>query len=108
VEPVEAAARRMLADDTDAQISLLRMRSKLAAHRGSLEEAEAFARQAMDRASRSDDPNFRGATLLDLAALLELSGRAEEREAALEQALAYYEQKGNVVMAGRVRERLGT
>jgi hypothetical protein len=36
------------------------------------------------------------------------SGRriAEERDAALEQALAFYEQKGNVVMAERVRERL--
>jgi tetratricopeptide (TPR) repeat protein len=106
VEPVETAVRWTLADDTDAQISLLRMRSKLAAHRGSSEEAEALARQAIDRASQSDDPNFRGATLVDLAELLELSGRAEERDAALEQALAFYEQKGNVVMAERVRERL--
>jgi hypothetical protein len=65
-----------------------------------------LARQAIDRASQSDDPNFRGATLVDLAELLELSGRAEERDAALEQALAFYEQKGNVVMAERVRERL--
>ncbi len=62
VEPVETAVRWTLADDTDAQISLLRMRSKLAAHRGSSEDAEAFARQAVDRASHSDDPNFRGAT----------------------------------------------
>jgi tetratricopeptide (TPR) repeat protein len=106
VEPVETAVRWTLADDTDAQISLLRMGSKLAAHRGSSEEAEALARQAIDRASQSDDPNFRGATLVDLAELLELSGRAEERDAALEQALAFYEQKGNVVMAERVRERL--
>ena len=35
-----------------------------------------------------------------------LSGRPAEAKAALEQALALYEQKGNIVMAERVRERL--
>jgi class 3 adenylate cyclase/tetratricopeptide (TPR) repeat protein len=108
VEPLETGERWVLEDDADAQISLLRVRSKLAAHRGSREEAETFARQAMERVNRSDDLNMHGAALIDLADLYERSGQREEATAALEQALALYEQKGNVVMAERLRERLAT
>jgi class 3 adenylate cyclase/tetratricopeptide (TPR) repeat protein len=106
LERIETAERRLLEDDTDAQIILLRARSQLAANQGSLEEAEAFARRANERAGRTDDLSLRGGVLADIAALHELSGRPEEARAALEQALALFEQKGNVVMAERVRERL--
>jgi class 3 adenylate cyclase/tetratricopeptide (TPR) repeat protein len=106
LERIETAEGRLLEDDTDAQIILLRARSQLAASRGSLEEADALARRANERAERTDDLSLRGGVLADLATLHELSGRSEEAKAALEQALALYEQKGNVVMAERVRERL--
>jgi class 3 adenylate cyclase/tetratricopeptide (TPR) repeat protein len=106
LERIETAERRLLEDDSDAQIILLRARSQLAAKRGALEEAEAFAHRANERAERTDDLSLRGGVLADLAALYELSGRPEEAKAALEQALALYEQKGNVVMAERVRNRL--
>jgi class 3 adenylate cyclase/tetratricopeptide (TPR) repeat protein len=106
LERIETAERRLLEDDTDAQIILLRARSQLAANQGSLEEAEAFARRANERAGRTDDLSLRGGVLADIAALHELSGRPEEARAALEQALALFDQKGNVVMAERVRERL--
>ena len=106
LERIETAERRLLEDDSDAQIILLRARSQLAAKRGALEEAEAFAHRANERAERTDDLSLRGGVLTDLAALYELSGRPEEAKAALERALALYEQKGNVVMAERVRNRL--
>ena len=106
LERIETAERHLLEDDTDAQIVLLRARSLLAASRGSLEEAEAFARRAYERAERTDDLNLRGGALADLATLHELAGRPEEAKAELEEALAQYEQKGNAVMAERVRERL--
>ena len=106
LERIETAERRLLEDDSDAQIILLRARSQLAAKRGALEEAESFAHRANERAARTDDLSLRGGVLADLAALHELSGRPAEAKAALEQALALYEQKGNIVMAERVRERL--
>jgi len=106
LERIETAERRLLEDDSDAQIILLRARSQLAAKRGALEEAEGFAHRANERAARTDDLSLRGGVLADLAALHELSGRPAEAKAALEQALALYEQKGNIVMAERVRERL--
>jgi class 3 adenylate cyclase/tetratricopeptide (TPR) repeat protein len=105
-EPVEVAKRWALADDTDAQISLLRIGGKLAAERGSLEEAEALARQATERAAQSDDLNNHALALADLAEVLELTGAREEAAASLEQALALYERKGNVVMAEQMSVRL--
>jgi hypothetical protein len=42
----------------------------------------------------------------DLAEVLSLANRPKEAAEALERALALHERKGNVVMAGRVRERL--
>ncbi|HEX9416009.1 MAG TPA: hypothetical protein VF895_04815 [Gaiellaceae bacterium] len=42
----------------------------------------------------------------DFAEVLSLAGRPQEAAEALEQALARYERKGNLVMAGRTRERL--
>ncbi len=42
----------------------------------------------------------------DLAEVLSLAGRPKEAAEALERALERYERKGNVVMAGRTRDRL--
>ena len=106
LERIETAEQHVLEDDSDAQSILLRARSHLAASRESLEEAEAFARRAYERVERTDDLNLRGGVLADLATFHELAGRPEEATASLEQALAFFEQKGNVVMAERMRERL--
>jgi hypothetical protein len=47
-----------------------------------------------------------GDTYADLGEVLSLADRAQEAASALEQALDRYERKGNLVMAGRTRERL--
>jgi tetratricopeptide (TPR) repeat protein len=106
-ELIEAGARWTIEDDVEAQILQLRARSRLAAHRGSNEEAEALARQASERAAQNDDLDVQATTLVELADALERLKRGEEAAATLEQALALFEQKGNVVMAERVRARLG-
>jgi tetratricopeptide (TPR) repeat protein len=106
VEPIETAARWTLADDADAQINQLRARSMLAAHRGALDEAETLLRQALERASGTDDLNTRALMLADLADVLERSDRRQDAAGAVEQALALFEQKGNTVMAERLRGRL--
>ena len=50
---------------------------------------------------------MQGDALCDLASVLTAAFRNDEAAAALEQALDRYERKGNLVMARRVRERLG-
>jgi predicted Zn-dependent protease len=47
-----------------------------------------------------------GDVYADLGEVLSLAGRVEEAAESLEQALARYERKGNVVMAARTRDRL--
>jgi class 3 adenylate cyclase/tetratricopeptide (TPR) repeat protein len=71
---------------------------------GRLDEAEALARDAVELSRQSDFLNIRGDTLVDLAGILRLCGRpAESAATALEEAVALYERKGNVVSAARAR-----
>jgi hypothetical protein len=59
---------------------------------------------------RSDDICLRGDALVDLAAVLERAGRAGGAAAALRDAIALYQRKGNLVSAARAHttlERLG-
>jgi hypothetical protein len=47
-----------------------------------------------------------GDALKDLAGIHRLAGRADDARSALEQALQLYEQKGNLVSAGKARALL--
>jgi class 3 adenylate cyclase len=76
----------------------------LLARRGEFHEGERLAREAVALAEETDMLNAHADALIDLAEVLTLAdqdGRAE-----LEQALALYERKGNLVMAERARSRL--
>jgi hypothetical protein len=77
---------------------------RVLARRGELEEGERLAREAVALAEGTDMPNFQAAARADLAEVLALAGKDSRQE--LERALALYEQKGNLVMAERTREKL--
>ena len=74
------------------------------ARRGELEEGERLAREAVALAAETDMLNMHADALVDLAEVLALAGGRTPAE--LEQALALYERKGNLVMAERTRSRL--
>jgi mannose/cellobiose epimerase-like protein (N-acyl-D-glucosamine 2-epimerase family) len=74
------------------------------ARRGDLEEGERLAREAVALAEETDMLSAHAGALLALADVLALGGR--EARAELEEALALYERKGNLVMAERTRARL--
>ena len=103
---IDTAFRRTLEEDLDARIGLHRVAAKVAAHRGELQEAERLATEAVSLAERTDYLPLQGDAYRDLAEVLELSGKKQEAKAALEQALALYERKGNLVMVERTRARL--
>jgi class 3 adenylate cyclase/tetratricopeptide (TPR) repeat protein len=90
-------------DDVATQLLLRGLRAKLAAQRGSFEEAEALARTAVELAATTEAPNFRGHAWIDLAEVLRLAGRTAEAAAALEEAARQFDAKGNVVSAARAR-----
>jgi predicted Zn-dependent protease len=54
----------------------------------------------------TEDLNSKAETWADLGEVLALAGRPQEAAEALEQALARFEAKENLVMAERTRERL--
>jgi tetratricopeptide (TPR) repeat protein len=90
-------------DDVATQLLVRGLRAKLAARRGSAEEAEALARSAVELAATTEAPNFRGHAWMDLAEVLRLAGRTEEASPALQEAARQFDSKGNVVSAARAR-----
>jgi len=87
------------------QILWHQARGKVLARRGELHVGERLAREAVALAEETDMLNAHADALIDLAEVLALAG--QDARAELEQALALYERKGNLVMAERTRSRLG-
>ena len=100
------AAEMGAAEDAITQMLWRQARAKVLARRGAHAEAEQLAREAVEIGETTEDLNSRAETWADLGEVLALDDRPQEATEALEQALARFEAKGNLVMAGRVRERL--
>jgi tetratricopeptide (TPR) repeat protein len=103
LEYADLAAAWAVPDDTTSQVGQLGVRARVLAGRGELAAAEAAATDEVALSKASDDPSLRGDALVDLAFVLERTGRAEPATHALRDALALYEGKGNVVSAARAR-----
>ena len=82
------------------------VRGKVLARRGEYAEAQRLAGEAVTIGDDTELLDEQGATYADLAEVLLLSDKRDEAAAALEQALERYDRKENLVMAGRMRDRL--
>ena len=80
--------------------------ARLRALEGDLDLAEAEAREAVDRAARTDALVLHGDALALLADLLARAERPHEAHDAFERAMELYSRKGNVVAARRTAEAL--
>jgi hypothetical protein len=80
--------------------------ARVAASDGRPDEALRLADDARKRTAASDHLSFHGETLEDVAAVHEQAGDPRGAAAALTEALAVYQRKGNVVGAARVERRL--
>jgi Flp pilus assembly protein TadD len=79
----------------------------LRAHRGELEQAEAFARTAVATAeTRTDNFWWQATTHEDLATVLERAGQIDEAREEHERSLVIWERKGCLPCAQRVRDRI--
>jgi tetratricopeptide (TPR) repeat protein len=94
------------ADDIATQASWRQVRAKVAARRRELGEAERLAREAVALWEPTDWLVSQANAARDLAEVLAASGRHDEAVSRLEQALALYERKGDVVDSARTRELL--
>jgi len=105
-ELVERVRRMGASDDGEVGCRWRQAKAVVLARRGRHAEAEELARAAVAIAETTDILNNRADAYADLAEVLLLGDKAGEAAAALEQALDRYERKGNLVMAGRTRNRL--
>jgi tetratricopeptide (TPR) repeat protein len=81
-------------------------RAKVLARRGEHVEAERLAREAVNLGDRTEMLNDSANAYVDLAEVLALGGQTADAASALEEALARYARKGNVVSARRAQARL--
>jgi class 3 adenylate cyclase/tetratricopeptide (TPR) repeat protein len=102
------AAELGASDDAITQMLWRQVRAKVLARRGEHAEAERLAREAVATGEETDMLDAQGDTYADLGEVLSRADRRKEAAEALEQALARYKRKGNLVMAGRTREHLAS
>jgi class 3 adenylate cyclase len=95
-----------MTDDVTNQILFRRVRAKVLARRGEQDRAEDLARESVAISEQTDVLNERGDAHSDLAEVLVMAGRTKDAAAELDEALALYEQKGNLVMVERAQKRL--
>jgi class 3 adenylate cyclase/tetratricopeptide (TPR) repeat protein len=105
-EWTRAAEASAPSDDVSSQMLWRQVRARILARRGERAEADRLAREAVSLAGETDMLNFQGNALADLSEVHLLAGRPEEAREPLAQAVALYEQKGNIVAAARARRRL--
>jgi tetratricopeptide (TPR) repeat protein len=92
--------------DIVTQVVWRNARSRALAHRGEPEEAECVARDAVELAASTDFLDLQGQTLMSLAEVLRIAGRARAAGLLIETAQKTYERKGNLVAARKARDAL--
>jgi tetratricopeptide (TPR) repeat protein len=95
-----------LVGDLQTRIQLDSTAAKAMAKLGRLDEAECLGRESVALVAQTDLTNIHADALCDFAEVLRLAGKEGEASSAVEQAARLYEQRGNVVAAGRARELL--
>jgi DNA-binding CsgD family transcriptional regulator len=104
LEWYEGHARRL--ERASANAACLRCRGLLAGQVGSLDDAVAAFREALEWHARVELPLERGRTLLALGAAQRRTKHRREARATLEEALALFERVGAAVWAARARTEL--
>ena len=102
----EISAELAAGDDLITQVLWRGVRARCLAVGGRLEEAERLAREAVTLGEATDLLNQRADALVDLGIVLGMLSRSADAQATFAEAVRLYEQKGNVVAAGRVRSDL--
>jgi AAA ATPase domain len=99
----EIAEANAAPDDLQTIIPTRRARAHAIAQQGQLDEAEALAHATLELATSTDWLTLTAHTYLTLAHILSLAANHTSAAGAAEQALALYEQKGDIVSAAAAR-----
>jgi len=96
------------ADDIDSQALWRSIRAPILARAGNLAEAEELARSAVEFSRRSDAAQMQADALCELAAVLAIAERRSEAKQAIDEAIAIFQAKGDIVSSGRAASWLAT
>jgi predicted ATPase/class 3 adenylate cyclase len=102
------SAKAAAEDDFQSQALWRAVHAKLLAHERDFDRARHYAREAVRLTQPTEWINAQADRFTDLAQVLLLAGQPDEAAGALGEALRRYEQKGNLVSAGRTRAALAT
>jgi len=94
------------ADDLTSQFLWRQFRARMLSVEGAHEEAIGLARRAVELTDETEETESQGNARLDLAHVLARAGRTDEARDTYEEALRRFEDKGIVVLAADVRERI--
>jgi len=94
--------------DMETQVFRRRILARVNAEHGRRDEALRLAHEAVALVEPTDALNDRGDALIDLAEVLQVTGRPNDAFEPLQRALTLFERKGNMVSAGKVRARLAS
>ena len=97
-ESAEAAAAE---DDVDTQALWRLIRAPIVARLDSTDKAEELARSAVELALKTDAPALKADALTALAEVLRIAGQREDALEAIQQAIALYAEKGDLVSKSR-------
>ena len=100
------AAELGASDDRLTQMLWRQVKAKVLARWGEHDEAQRRAREAVALGEETDMISAQADAYTDLGEVLIVAGRPKEAAEALQQALARYERKENIVMAERMQTRL--
>lgn len=99
----ELSARTAPPEDLVTQVLWRGVQAKALARRDRHADAEALAREAVGLVETTDLLTHHGDALLDLAAVLRMSGNTAEADAVHEAGCALHQRKGNVAASERVK-----
>jgi tetratricopeptide (TPR) repeat protein len=103
---IELSERVSSVSDSEAQAVRRGCAAKILARQGNVREAERIARSAVRDVGESDSLTTHADILMDLGEILSVGRRQDEAFSPVQQALQLYEQKGNIVSAGKARKML--
>ena len=93
-------------DDLLTQVVWRRVRAKVMARQGRIDEAEDLAQEAVTISESTDFLNTRADALVDLAHICRRAGRLDEARTAIAKGIALYEEKGNRVAVEQTQAHL--
>jgi tetratricopeptide (TPR) repeat protein len=97
----KTAEEATAADDVESQALWRSIRAPIIARAGNVALAEELAQAALDMVRRTEAPGMQADALTELASVLQLAGKTHEARQAIDEAIALYAAKGNVVSAAR-------